>query len=60
MSDPKHIIEAGASVTAAGIATGFLAVAIPVLQFCSLVVGLVAGILTAIYTWRRIKHKKYD
>lgn len=60
MSAPQQAIAAGTTVTTAGVTTGFLAKAIPILQFCSLTVGLIVGILTAIYTIKRIRSSKPD
>lgn len=60
MSIPQQTVAAGTAVTTAGIATGFIAQAIPVLQFCSLLVGLIVGILTAIYTVKRMRGGKSD
>lgn len=60
MSVSQQTVAAGAAVTGAGAVTGFLATAIPVLQFASLTVGVIVGVLTAIYTWKRIHAKKFD
>lgn len=60
MTDPQHVVAAGATAVAGWTLTGFIASAIPVLQFCSLLIGCLVGILTAVYTYRRIKAKKVD
>jgi hypothetical protein len=60
VSLPQQTIAAGSAVTGAGVLTGFVAKAVPFLQFASLTVGIIVGILTAIYTWRRLRAKKYD
>ena len=60
MNEPQQVIATGTTVTSAGVVTGFIAKAIPVLQFFSLSVGLIVGIMTGIYTYRRLKAKKFD
>lgn len=56
----QQIIAGGTTVTGAGVVTGFFATAIPVLQFISLTVAIIAGVLTAIYTFKRLRAKKLD
>lgn len=55
MSAPQQVVAAGSAVTGAGVVAGFLAKAIPVLQFVSLSVGIIVGVMTAVYTWRRLR-----
>lgn len=59
MSGSPEII-AGSATTGVGITVGFFATAIPILQFVSLAVGIIVGVLTAIYTWRRLRSGKRE
>jgi hypothetical protein len=61
MTLPEQTVQtAGAAVTGVGTFTAFIASAMPVLQFSIAVVTLIVGVLTAIYTWKRIRSKKTD
>lgn len=53
-----NLSTVGTTVTASGTAMGFIAKAIPVLQFISLTVAIVAGILTAVWTGIQILKKR--
>lgn len=55
MSTPEQTIVAGVTTTAGSFLTAVVAQAIPILQALSLIVGITVGILTAVYTYRRIK-----
>lgn len=60
MNDAPQTVAAGTAAIAGWTFAGFLASAIPVLQALSLLIGCVVGVLTAVYTYRRIKAKKVD
>lgn len=61
MNLPQQTVQAaGAAVTGAGTVASFIATATPVLQFGILVVTFIVGVLTAVYTYKRIRAKKLD
>lgn len=61
MSFPQQTIQAvGATVTGAGTVASFVAVATPIMQLALIVVSCIVGVLTAVYTWKRIRSKKPD
>ena len=60
MSLQQQVIATGSAVTGSGALAVFIASAMPVLQFAIAIVTLVVGVLTAAYTWKRIKAKKPD
>lgn len=59
MSAEQLTVATGSCTSISGIVVGFTATAIPLLQVVSLLVGITVGILTAIYTWKRIRAKKF-
>lgn len=61
MSLPQHTVQAvGAGLTGTGAVASFIAAATPIMQFALIVVSFVVGVLTAVYTWKRIRAKKLD
>ena len=45
----------GAAITVAGATGGWLLAAIPILQIISLLVAIIAGVLTALWYWRQVR-----
>ncbi len=61
MNLPEQTVQGyGVALTSAGTVASFITAATPILQFGILVITLVVGVLTAIYTWKRIRAKKTD
>lgn len=52
---PEQVIAGGTTVTASSAVASFFTQAQPILQFCVTLTGLVVGVLTAVYTYRKIK-----
>jgi hypothetical protein len=52
--------QQGTAISTAGVIGGFVLKAIPFLQAISLVVGIAAAVMTCIYTYKRLRAKKYD
>lgn len=61
MSLPQQTVQAvGAVATGTGAVASFIAAATPIMQFALIVVSFIVGVLTAVYTWKRIRSKKPD
>lgn len=60
MSMSQQVIATGSAATGVGAVASFIAAATPVMQFCILLVTFIVGVLTAIYTYKRIKAKRFD
>ncbi len=60
MTPVEHGGPVGATITLGSAIVGFATAAIPVLQAVSLLVAIVVGLLTAVWYYKRLKHKKFD
>lgn len=60
MSAPQQVIATGSTLTGTGVVTAFVAQAMPLLQFAAVIVTIVVGVLTAVYTWKKIKARRFD
>lgn len=55
MNTPEQVIATGATATGGAFTVGLVAQALPVLQALSFIVGITVGVLTAVYTYRKLK-----